>query len=115
MKNLVLTMFVSCFTLVAYSQKVKTKVIHTSAECGACKDRLEEVLNYTSGIKYAELDLETMDLTVKFKTAKISLDEIKELISTTGYDADELKAKPEGLEQLPACCKPGGMEKQGKQ
>jgi mercuric ion binding protein len=115
MKNLVLTLVVSCFTLVAYSQKVQTKVIHTSAECGACKDRLEEVLNYTSGVKYAELDLETMDLTVKFKTAKISLDEIKKIVVETGYDADDMKANPEAVEQLPACCKPGGMEKQGKQ
>jgi mercuric ion binding protein len=115
MKNLVLTLVVSCFAMIAYSQKVQTKVIHTSAECGACKDRLEEVLNYTSGVKFAELDLETMDLTVKFKTSKVSLEEIKVLITETGYDADDLKAKPEALEQLPACCKPGGMEKQGKQ
>lgn len=114
MKNLVLTLVVSCFAMIAYSQKVQTKVIHTSAECGACKDRLEEVLNYTSGVKFAELDLETMDLTVKFKTAKISLDEIKVLITETGYDADELKANPEAVEKLPACCKPGGMEKQGR-
>lgn len=115
MKNLVLTLVVSCFAMIAYSQKVQTKVIHTSAECGACKDRLEEVLNYKSGVKFAELDLETMDLTVKFKTSKVSLEEIKVLITETGYDADDLKAKPEALEQLPACCKPGGMEKQGKQ
>lgn len=113
MKNLVLTLVVSCLTLVAYSQKVQTKVIHTSAECGACKDRLEEVLNYTSGIKYAELDLETMDLTVKFKTAKISLDEIKKIVVETGYDADNMKANPEAVEKLPACCKPGGMAKEG--
>jgi mercuric ion binding protein len=56
-----------------------------------------------------------MDLTVKFKTAKISLDEIKKIVVETGYDADDMKANPEAVEQLPACCKPGGMEKQGKQ
>lgn len=113
MKNLVLTLVVSCFAMIAFSQKVQTKVIHTSAECGACKDRLEEVLNYTSGVKFAELDLETMDLTIKFKTAKISLDKIKVLITETGYDADDMKANPEAVQKLPACCKPGGMAKEG--
>ena len=113
MKKLMLMLVATCFTLLAYSQKVQTKVIHTSAECGACKDRLEGVLNYTSGVKFAELDLETMDLTIKFKTAKISLDEIKVLITETGYDADDMKANPEAVEKLPACCKPGGMAKEG--
>lgn len=85
-------------------------VIQTSAECGQCKDRLEETLNYTAGIRYAELNLEDMKLEVKFNPKKISLTEIKEIISKTGYDADEVKAVPSAVEQLPACCKPGGMD-----
>ena len=115
MKNLVLTLVISCFTLVAYGQKVQTKVIHTSAECGSCKERIEGVLNFTKGVKFAELDVESKDLTVKYKTKKISLDEIKKILVETGYDADDMKANPEAVEKLPACCKPGGMEKQGKQ
>jgi hypothetical protein len=31
-----------------------------------------------------------------------------------GYDADEMKAKPEMVKKLPACCQPGGMKKQKK-
>lgn len=115
MKKLMLMLVATCFTLVAYSQKVQTSVIHTSAECGSCKERIEGVLNYTKGVKFAELDVESKDLTVKYKTKKISLDEIKKILVETGYDADDMKANPEAVEKLPACCKPGGMEKQGKQ
>lgn len=85
-------------------------VIHTSAECGSCKDRLEGVLNYTKGVKFAELNLVDKTLNIHFNPKRISLDEIKTIISETGYDADEVKANPTSVESLPSCCKPGGMD-----
>ena len=91
--------------------KVMVATIQTSAECGSCKTRIENKLNYTSGIKFAELNLEDKKVTVKYNSTKIKLEEIKKIISETGYDADEVKAVPEAVEKLPACCKPGGMEK----
>lgn len=91
--------------------KFETAVIQTSAECGDCKDRLEEAMNYLKGVKFAELDLETMKLTVKYSPSKLSLQEIKEKISSIGYDADEVKANQDAVQKLPACCQPGGMKK----
>lgn len=91
--------------------KLETVVIQTSAECGDCKDRIEEALNYTKGVKFAELDLETKKVTVKFVPSKITLQQVKEKISSIGYDADEVKAVPEAVQKLPACCQPGGMKK----
>lgn len=82
--------------------------IQTSAECGSCKTRIEDKLNYTKGIKFAELDLTTKVLEVKYSPKKITLAEIKTILSETGYDADEVKANPAAVESLPACCKPGG-------
>jgi copper chaperone CopZ len=92
--------------------KLETVVIQTSAECGDCKDRIEEGLNYTKGVKFAELDLETKKVTVKYMPSKITLQQVKEKISSIGYDADEVKAIPEAVQKLPACCQPGGMKKQ---
>jgi len=85
--------------------------IKTSAECGDCKDRIEEKLNYTKGIVFAELDYKTKLLVVKFKTKKISVAEIKTILSELGYDADEVKAIPSAQKALPLCCQPGGMGK----
>lgn len=90
-------------------QEVKIK---TSAECGSCKDRIEEKLNYTKGIQFAELDVLSKELTVKFNSKKISLVQIKKELSELGYDADEVKANPKSVKELPACCQPGGMKKE---
>jgi copper chaperone CopZ len=97
----------------AQTTKGKTQkvLIKTSAECGDCKERIESKLNYVKGVVYAELDVETKELTVKFKSDKITLEEIKKIISEIGYDADEVKANPENQAKLPACCQPGGMKK----
>lgn len=94
----------------AKEPKVKTVIIQTSAECGECEERLESHLNYTKGVVFAELDLTTMKLTVKYKTKWVTLDEIKRKIADLGYQADDVKANPEAYEKLPACCKAGGMK-----
>jgi periplasmic mercuric ion binding protein len=94
-----------------FAQKTEKAIIKTSAECGQCKDRIEEKLNYTKGISFAELNYETQELTVKFKSDKISLQQIKEIVSNLGYDADDVKAISEEQQKLPACCQPGGMKK----
>lgn len=92
------------------SPKTHIAVIETSAECGECKERIEAKLNYTKGISFADLNYETKQLTVKFKIDKISLEEIKKIVSELGYDADEVKANPIEQKKLPACCQPHGMK-----
>lgn len=114
-KYLLMTMVLFFFSGVFAQEKkgkMETVVIQTSAECGDCKERIEEGLNYTKGVKFAELDLETKKVTVKFDPKKISLQQVKEKIASIGYDADEVKANPEAVQKLPACCQPGGMKKQ---
>ena len=116
MKNLLMVIFLFVFSgLNAQEEKggLETVVIQTSAECGDCKDRLEDLLNYTKGVKFAELNLEDKKITVKYNPKKITVDQIKQKINGVGYDADENKADPEMVKKLPACCQPGGMEKHG--
>jgi len=114
MKKIMFLLFTVLLVHTANAQqkksKLETAIIQTSAECGQCKDRIEEMLNYTKGVKFSELDLETMKLTVKFSTKKISLNQIKAKLSELGYDADEVKSNPESVKKLPLCCQPGGMK-----
>jgi len=111
------TLIVVLFTIVATTSwgqkepKTQTVVIHTSAECAECEARLEEGLNYTKGVVFAELDLETQNVTIKYSTKKTDTAKLKEVINSLGYDADDQKAEAAALQNLPACCKPGGMEK----
>ena len=112
-KGMLLIITVMLMQMVNAQEKkssLETVIIQTSAECGDCKERIEEMLNYTKGIKFSELDLETKKLTVKYSTKKISLAEIKTKLSELGYDADEVKSNPESVKKLPLCCQPGGMK-----
>lgn len=110
MKKFVLSFVILFICGFSFSQKAETIVIQTSAQCNDCKERIEGKLNYTKGIRFAELDMETKKVTVKYASKKISLQKIKETIAAIGYDADEIKAKQEDILKLPKCCQPGGME-----
>ncbi|MGV3630437.1 MAG: heavy-metal-associated domain-containing protein [Bacteroidota bacterium] len=115
MKNLIISLLAILFIGTASAQEKttirQTAAIKTTAECGDCKERIEGKLNYMKGISFAELNYETQELTVKFRTDKITLDEIRKAVSDLGYDADEVKANPEAQAKLPMCCQPGGMHK----
>ena len=115
MKHMILSLLALLFIGAVSAQEKtsgkQTVIIKTSAECGQCKERIEEKLNYMKGISFAELNYETRELTVKFNASKITLDEIRKAVSELGYDADEVKANPEAQAKLPMCCQPGGMHR----
>ena len=114
MKTLLITIALLSVAGTTWGQKTpktQTIVIHTSAECEQCEERLENGLNFTRGVSFAELNLETQDITVKYSTKKMTPEKLRSIINELGYDADATKAKPEAQEKLPSCCKPGGMEK----
>ena len=108
-KGLMLLMTIFLTGMVS-AQKSETVQIKTSAECGNCKDRIEGKLNYTKGIVFAELDVPSKVLTVKYKKKKINLDQVRKLVSEIGYDADDIKAVAQKQKALPKCCQPGGMK-----
>ena len=59
------------------AQKTQTVVFQTSAQCGMCKDRIEGAMNFVPGVKYAELNMKDMSLSIKYNTKKISAGELK--------------------------------------
>ena len=87
-------------------KKVEEVEIQTSAKCFDCKGRIEDALNYLKGVVFAELDNDTKVVTVRYKTKKVNIDQIKAEIAATGYSADEVKAEEAAVAKLPACCKP---------
>ena len=108
MKTSVLSLLFVLLSTLSYGQKSITIQIQTSAQCDDCKERIEGKLNYTKGIKFAELDNQTKIVTVKYDPKKIELLAIKQTIAKIGYDADEVKAAKEDVEKLPKCCQPNG-------
>lgn len=115
MKNIITTNLKSIFFIAFIffigefnAQKSNTVVIKTSAQCGMCKDRIEGELNFVSGVQFAELNLDDMSLTIKYRTKKTSAEELRIHVSKIGYSADDVKANEEAMKSLPLCCQPGG-------
>lgn len=88
------------------NQKAKTSTITflTSAVCDDCKGRIEDKLNYTKGVIFAELDVATKMLTVKFKPTLITESQIHEAVASIGYSTDKVKRNEEAFNALPKCC-----------
>ena len=90
-------------------QKEEVK-IQTSAQCGMCKERIEEALSDVDGIISAELDLETKIVKAVYEPEEIDADEIRERITKVGYDADDMPANKRAYRKLPKCCQKGGHD-----
>ena len=104
MKKLIIILF-SILTVTATAQKEVVKIITSAACVGACcKDRIEEEMQFTRGVTAVDLEIETSILTVTFKTKKTDLDKLRQVISSIGYNADNVKANKKAHDKLPSCC-----------
>tara|TARA_B110000858_G_C17677489_1_gene414930 strand:- start:308 stop:643 length:336 start_codon:yes stop_codon:yes gene_type:complete len=105
-KTLILVIF-SMFSLSLLAQKnVQSASIKTTAVCEMCEDLIiNKTLAFEKGIKFAEMDVKTGLLEVRYRTDKTSLDHIRFVISQLGYSADSIKADPKAYEALHSCCK----------
>lgn len=111
-----MTLLVGFLTVSWNVQEPKTKTITfiTTAICEQCKDRIEDKLNYTKGVIFAELNLENKMLTVKYKTALITDVQIKEILASIGYSSDTVVRDREAYLALPKCCRGDASCEPGK-
>lgn len=107
MKNSLLFFLLSLSTTI-FAQKTAVISIQTSAQCGDCKDRIETALNQSRGVVYAELNLETKVVEIKYNSKKTDVATLKKALNALGYDADDQKADSAAQKALPLCCQPGG-------
>lgn len=107
MKNL---LFFLCITLSSslFAQKPVIITIQTNAQCGDCKERIETALHQSKGVVYAELNMETKAVEIKYNIKKTNVAALQNVITSIGYDADGLKANQAAQKALPLCCQPGG-------
>ena len=65
-----------------------------------CEDLIvNKTLSYEKGVKYAEMNVETGELIVRYKNNK-TLEHLRNVISQLGYSADSVKADPAAYETL---------------
>ncbi len=74
-------------------------------ECDSCEPRILNALKAAPGVKSASLKLESETILVDYDPAKIDPGKIRQVIASTGFDADDVKADPAGYDGLEDCCK----------
>lgn len=87
-----------------FAQKKAEITFEVSGVCGMCEDRIEKSLDI-SGVIMADWDRKTKDLTVVYKTNKLSETQIHQRVADAGHDTEKVKATDEVYANLHGCCK----------
>ncbi len=107
MKKVLAFLFVAFLSFGAMAKGEKEVKIKTSAICEMCKERIEKNLTLSKGVKEAILDLDSKVVTIKYNDKKTNAAQLKKVINTTGYDADDVMADQKSHDKLPSCCQKG--------
>ena len=81
------------------------EILIPTAQCNMCVANIENTLNGIDGIIKYKVELETYRVKVKYNTDKLSLQSIEQLISKSGYQANNLPADIAAYNKLAMCCR----------
>jgi periplasmic mercuric ion binding protein len=109
-------LFIACllaasFTMAQKSPGKQTITIKTPNTCDHCKvcetcgGKLEGQLGLAKGVQSVTYNEADQTTTVVYWTKKTTPEKIRKEISLLGFDADEVKADPDGYKERDGCCK----------
>lgn len=81
-----------------------TETFKVYGNCGMCKRKIEGALSEVKGIQYANWDVDSKALTIKYVPGAVQLDDVKARIAAVGYDSDTHRAPDEVYNSLHGCC-----------
>jgi periplasmic mercuric ion binding protein len=73
--------------------------------CDQCKARIENAVYDVKGVKYADWNVDTHDLTVKYDSTKTSPEVILKSVAVAGHDNEMFKAEDTDYKKIASCCK----------
>ena len=101
MKRLIVFIFIITSSVFVFAQdNEKFKV---EGNCGMCKKRIENAA-FVNGVKRAEWDKKTHELTVVYKPSKTSAEAILASVAKAGHSSDKVAATEADYKKLPECC-----------
>jgi len=84
------------------SKKVDVKV---SGICDMCKSRIEKAAFKTKGVKFAEWNSETQNLSLVINERKTDVITVQKNMAAIGHDTEGVQATNEAYNSLHGCCK----------
>jgi periplasmic mercuric ion binding protein len=88
----------------AYAQHKKI-TFWVDGVCGMCEKRIESALINSPGVKFADWDKETRQVTVAYNSKKLSEQKLYEIVAGVGHDTQKVPAIDGDYAKLPGCCK----------
>ena len=86
-------------------QKKNTKTQFTvHGNCEMCEKRIEKAALSIKGVKSANWDIPSNQISLIYNPQKVDLKTIHMGIAAQGYDTSEATAKKEDYNELPKCC-----------
>lgn len=85
--------------------KNKKTTFEVKGNCGMCKSRIEKASIKVKGVKYANWDIPSKQLTLILDENKCTTLDVKKAIAKVGHDTDSTKADSTTYNSLPPCCK----------
>jgi len=83
--------------------KVTTDSIYVYGVCNNCKTRIENAA-LIKGVKKVDWNKQTQCLTLIYKPAKVSIEDIENEVVKAGHDTKNKKASDKNYNSLPGCC-----------
>ena len=109
MKKLILGIFLFVVAFSSQAQEKKNKnakyTIEVYGNCEQCQKRIQKAAYSVSGVKMANWDIETHQLSLVINEEKTTVALIKNAIAKVGHDTDSAKATTKDYDNLHSCCK----------
>lgn len=106
MKKILLVLGILLMTMSVSAQKKNAKVnFEVDGVCGMCKERIEKAALTTKGVKYANWDVKTHQLSLIIDERKTTVKTVKKQIAAVGHDTKEIECSIDAYNNLDACCK----------
>ena len=106
MKSRIVFLIVVLISTVSFGQqKNKKMAFDVDGVCEMCKTRIEKAALNVSGVKYANWDIASHELSLIIDERKTNSMQIKSAMVQAGHDTKELKATQEAYESVHPCCR----------
>ena len=104
-KSLLVLATIASLSFSIEGNKKERETITVYGICGMCESRIENAINEMEGVVWADWEIATLELTVKFDPQVVTLSDIKEKAATVGHDTKDIRATEEAYKRLNPCCK----------
>ena len=106
-------LFIGLLLLVSGSALAQTSevTLWVNGVCGMCEKRIESALINSPGVKFADWDIETLQVKVAFNSKKLSEQKLHEIVAGVGHDTQQVRAKDEDYAKVNGCCKYRTLDK----